>query len=296
MSKGDHGRTLTVLREENLPLEECSGICLQQDVSGMTLIAIGDRAATVVLATLPDGDDDPLPWRTIALDEVEGSRIPAKDPQLEAVCSDGSDRYLLVQESPPRAELMQGGRVLTRIALEIPPGHALADAWSDVDASRGEGVVLLGNGHLLIAKEKDPPSFIEFGPEGEAASGTGVERFVDRDQSWPVAEGDVTYVPLATWMPDHDLEEACEDLSDLEVGPDGRLYVLSDKSATIARLADLGPERRDASADAVWRLDGLDGKPEGLAFTANGRAIVALDTRKAKHNLYLMEPAIASRD
>jgi len=38
---------------------------------------------------------------------------------------------------------------------------------------------------------------------------------------------------------------------------------------------------------AEWRLDDPDGKPEGLAFTAEGLAIVALDTQKARHNLVL---------
>jgi hypothetical protein len=43
----------------------------------------------------------------------------------------------------------------------------------------------------------------------------------------------------------------------------------------------------------VWRLGNLDGKPEGLAFTKEGRAIVGLDTRKARRNLVLLEPAVA---
>ena len=36
-----------------------------------------------------------------------------------------------------------------------------------------------------------------------------------------------------------------------------------------------------------------DGKPEGLAFTAQGREIVGLDTRKPRRNLLLLEPAVA---
>ena len=43
----------------------------------------------------------------------------------------------------------------------------------------------------------------------------------------------------------------------------------------------------------AWRLGDLDGKPEGLAFTAQGRAVVALDTRKPRRNLLLLEPAVA---
>ena len=47
-----------------------------------------------------------------------------------------------------------------------------------------------------------------------------------------------------------------------------------------------------ATKDA-WRLGDLDGKPKGLTFTAQGRAIVGLDTRKPRQNLVLLEPTIA---
>jgi hypothetical protein len=39
----------------------------------------------------------------------------------------------------------------------------------------------------------------------------------------------------------------------------------------------------------------VKGKPEGLAFTSDGRAIVALDTKKARRNLVLLTPPIAAR-
>jgi hypothetical protein len=90
------------------------------------------------------------------------------------------------------------------------------------------------------------------------------------------------------------LAKACDDFSDLEIGPDGRLYLLSDKSAAIARLDELRPGARSAACTAAWRLDDLDGKPEGLAFDPLGRAVVALDKRKARNNLALLEPAIAA--
>jgi hypothetical protein len=43
----------------------------------------------------------------------------------------------------------------------------------------------------------------------------------------------------------------------------------------------------------AWRLGDLDGKPEGLAFTARGCAVVGLDTHKPHRNLVLLEPPIA---
>jgi hypothetical protein len=42
----------------------------------------------------------------------------------------------------------------------------------------------------------------------------------------------------------------------------------------------------------AWRLADLDGKPEGLAFTAQGHAVIGLDTRKPRRNLVLLEPAV----
>jgi hypothetical protein len=95
------------------------------------------------------------------------------------------------------------------------------------------------------------------------------------------------------WLPDKTLAKTCADFSDLEIGPDGYLYLLSDKSSTIARLDDLPGGGGTAALLDAWQLGDLDGKPEGLAFTAQGRAIVGLDTRKARRNLVLLEPPVA---
>ena len=103
-------------------------------------------------------------------------------------------------------------------------------------------------------------------------------------------------MPLAVWNPSVKLAAVCEDFSDLEVGPDRHLYLLSDKSQSIARVGELVVGDPVARADEVWELPMLDGKPEGLALTRNGRAMVALDTKKAKENLVLLEPPIAEGD
>src|SRR5262245_17109035 len=89
------------------------------------------------------------------------------------------------------------------------------------------------------------------------------------------------------------LAKTCADFSDLEIGPDGCLYLLSDKSCTIARLDDLRAGGGTAALLDAWRLGNLDGKPEGLAFTPQGRAVIGLDTRKPRRNLVLLEPAVA---
>jgi hypothetical protein len=263
----------------------------------MAMVAFGDRSSIAAWVELPTDDAGAYVWNTVDLADVQGSQIPRQDPQVEAVCADGAGRILILQESPPRVELLDWAArtVDTRIALDIPAGHPLHDSWIDVEGSQGEGAAFMQNGHLLIAKEKDPAAFIEFGPAGDAPTGFGPDSALEGGARWPVVDGDHVFVPLAVWMPTNELEDACADFSDLEVGPDRRLYLLSDKSQSIARVDVLAVGDERAGADEVWNLPLLDGKPEGLALTRHGRAMVALDTKKAKENLVLLEPPIASR-
>jgi hypothetical protein len=296
LAKGRDNGSLAVMRTEDVPLQEVSGVCLRRESGGdMALVAFGDRTSMAAWVELPSDDQGEYVWKTVDLADVEGSEIPRDDPQVEAVCADGAGRILILQESPPRVELLDWAarRVVTRIALDIPAGHPLHDSWVDAESSQGEGAAFMKGGHLLIAKEKDPAAFIEFGPEGDAPAGFDGDSALEGGARWPIADGDHVFVPLAVWMPSVKLQWACEDFSDLEVGPDRRLYLLSDKSASIVRLGDLVVGDGTARADEVWELPTLDGKPEGLALTRNGRVIVALDTKRAKENLVLLEPPIA---
>jgi len=177
--------------------------------------------------------------------------------------------------------------------LDMPDGHPLARSWTDPKGSHGEGAVFLPGAHLLVAKEKDPTALIEFGPPGDVAAGFARGQVLPAGAEWPIGPGEHRYVALATWLPDPGLAKACADFSDLEIGPDGYLYLLSDKSSTIARLDDLAAGGGAAALRDAWHLGDLNGKPEGLAFTAQGHAIVGLDTRKPRKNLVLLEPSVA---
>jgi hypothetical protein len=157
-------------------------------------------------------------------------------------------------------------------------------------------MVLLPEGHLLVAKEKKPAALIEFGPAGSRSRGLVRGGALADGERWPIKKGHHRFAPLAIWRPDKKLAKTCADFSDLAIGPDGCLYLLSDKSFTIARLDDLPEGGGVAALLDAWRLGDLDGKPEGLAFTAQGQAIVGLDTRKARRNLVLLEPAVAKVD
>jgi hypothetical protein len=156
----------------------------------MSLIAVGDRVAKIAWFDLPHGDEDEIDWHTHDITKLSGSMFPQDDPQIEAVCADGAGRILLLQETPPRAELIdpQALDVVASIDLVVEGRGEIARAWSDPKGSRGEGMVLLPGGHLLIAKEKKPAAFIEFGPahsesRGLVRGGALAEGF--RIRRWP---------------------------------------------------------------------------------------------------------------
>ena len=287
---------LRVHRVVDVPLREVSGICLRRGRGRMALVAIGDRVAMVAWAALQHGHRGSIDWRTIDVARLSGSRLPVDDPQIEAVCADGAGRLLLLQEAPPRAELVDlaARRVAASVELAVEGRDELARSWSNPKGSRGEGAVLLPGGHLLVAKEKNPAALIEFGPPGSRSRGLVRGGALAAGARWPVGTGTYSYVARAVWRPDKALTKACADFSDLEIGPDGRLYLLSDQSAVIARIDDLPAGGGTAALSAAWRLEDLEGKPEGLAFTPTGHAIIALDTRKARNNLVLVKPAIAA--
>jgi len=286
---------LRVHRVVDVPLREVSAICLRRSGNGrMSLIAVGDRVAKIAWFSQPRSNGD-IDWHTKNIAKVSGSMLPKNDPQIEAVCADGLGRVLLLQETPPRVELIdpKAPKVVASIDLAVEGRGEIARTWSDPKGSRGEGMVLLRGGHLLVAKEKKPAAFIEFGPPRSRSRGLARGGALAAGERWPIKKGHHRFVALAVWLPDKTLSKTCTDFSDLEIGPDGFLYLLSDKSSTIARIDNLAAGGGIAGLRDAWQLGDLDGKPEGLTFNAQGRAIVGLDTRKPRRNLVLLEPPIA---
>src|SRR5262249_12402372 len=98
---------LRVRRVVHVPLREVSGICLRRSRnSRMSLIAVGDRAAKIAWFSQPRSDEGQIDWHTRSIAKLSGSKLPKRDPQIEAVCADGGGRILLLQETPARVELI----------------------------------------------------------------------------------------------------------------------------------------------------------------------------------------------
>src|SRR6516164_2036551 len=209
---------LRVRRVVDVPLREVSGICLGRSDNGrMFLIAVGDRAAKIAWFSLSGSEEVRIDWHTKSIAKLSGSELPKHDPQIEAVCADGGGRVLLLQETPARVELidLKALEAVASIDLVVEGRDEIARAWSDPNGSRGEGVVLLPGGHLLVAKEKKPAALIEFGPPDSSSRGLARGGALPDGARWPIRKGRHRFVALAIWRPDKTLARTCADFSDL---------------------------------------------------------------------------------
>lgn len=264
---------LAVRDVADIPLREVSGFALRGD----ELLAVGDREPTIFAAAT-----DPWPprWRTTDLAELA---LPDGGKQFEAIATTGEHTVLVLQEQPARVLHidLRGPALLGTVLLDVPEGHPLREAWLGDRSSRGESLVLTERGHLLVVKEKDPSAILEFGPAGDAPVG-----WRRGSPVVPPEPADTTLTVLATWWPDAALSKMLPDISDATVGPDGRLYLLSDQGSSIARLPDLlDPSGGTVGAAAIWRIAGGPKNAEGLAILADGTPLIGIDTPSPRRNL-----------
>lgn len=276
------GKKLEPTRIEDVPVRELSGLALTRAEGRQELLAVGDRKSVLARAVLTD---QPLEWTAFELERGKGG---PKLEQFEAITTSADGSILVLCESPPVVLVLHPGGELDTVELSADGKGDLGDVLS-ASKSAGEGLLPLDGGHLLMAKEKDPPMLVEFGPRGDEPAGvrgTSVARPGGAPERWSA-----TLHALAAWGIDD-----VDDLSDLSFR-DGALYCLSDQSRRVVRIdLPLDPGSTKARARETWDLrvperDGEpNGKPEGLVVTDDGELIVGLDTRTAHANLCWYQP------
>jgi hypothetical protein len=298
MGTHDPPPELVALATIDLPVREASGAATRLLRGRVRVMVVGDLTAHVAAADVgPDGELGE--WQHLDLAGLPGWPVPARNSQFEAIAADGGRLVALMTEDPPAVFV---GETVTRelraeIALVAPPGSPLHGKWDDA-SSRGEGLVLLRGGRLLVAKEKRPRALVEFGPAGSAARGVSRDDFLGSDESWDAPEGRVEYEALAMWRLKGAAKEALEDVSALAVGADRSLWLLSDKSCALARLSLESPLAPDddeiRELDELWRLPEGTEKPEGIVALDDRRLLVVMDTKEARDNGLIVErPGVA---
>ena len=272
----------------DLPVVEASGVTVRQTERGPVVLVVGDRTAEVGACLLGAGGEL-NEWSTIDLADLPGWPLPFGDSQFEAIAADGGSLVALMCEDPP---LVLVADTVTRelraeIELTAPKGSLLDGQWDDA-SSRGEGLVFLRGGRLLVAQEKRPRALIEFGPVGTEPRGVSSDDLLAPDESWDAPSGHVEFVPLSMWKLKSAAKKALGDVSSIGTDSDGNLWLLSDKSRRVGRLdldVALGPDDDEVrDLDEIWDLPKGAKKPEGIAALGDGRVLVALDTHSTSNN------------
>lgn len=277
-----------VVWSSRLPFSDVSGLGVRRWSGQTTLFAVGDARASLVSFELGEGER-PAAAITHDLSGLFGER----DSQFEAVTADGAGRVFLLVES--RAEIAvldpQLRRKTNTLKIRFPVGHPLAERWSEDENSRGEGMILLANGHVLVAKEKKPPAIVELAPRGEAAEGYRSELALG-ERAFPLPEGgDVELVATKYWTFSASDEDRLGDISELALDADGRIVLASDQGRAIARVGHvLDLAQAKIPVEAFSRLPSSIEKPEGLVLVGD-RVFVATDDHDASRKvLFEVEP------
>jgi hypothetical protein len=254
----------------------------------LTVLVIGDRTAELAVCRV-GADGELTEWSTLDLGALPGWPVLPGDSQFESIASDGGSLVALMREDPPVVLVADTASRELRAEIELtaPEGSLLDGHWND-PSSRGEGMALLRGGRMLIAQEKRPRALIEFGPVGATPRGLSVDDFLGPDESWDAPTGSTQFVPLSMWTLKGKAKKALGDISSIAVGNDRALWLLSDKSACVARMTLdeplLATSDRIERFDEAWALPEGAVKPEGFAALAADRVLVVLDTKTTTGN------------
>jgi hypothetical protein len=286
---------LAVRKVWDLPLAEVSGICERAGGDGRPrqLLAVGDDRHDLLV-----GDLEPGVPRTFAHHDLEpllrraGVRV-GKSSQWEGVDTDETGRVFVLREVPGTVLVFDAGlgELLGVLALTVADDPDEERAWAADENALGEGLLLLRNGHLFVVKEDKPRQLLEFGLPGWPAEGLRRDLLVADRGRFPGPDAPrATFHLLAAWDLGGEALARIGDLSDVTVGPDGRVYLLSDESRCIARLQEtVPPESGTVSVDRVWGLPERLHQPEGLVITGDWEVLVATDHKERRENLFLLD-------
>lgn len=277
------------VEQYSLPVPEISGMCWRypEDPKRRELLVVGDGGHDLgVLRWAERGNS--ARFRSIDLSGL----FPAdgRQSQWESIYSDASGKMFLLREFPALIHVLSEdlSKVARTLELRLSEAHARELRWEEEPNSLGEGFLLLKNGHILLLKEKRPVALVELAPSADATpEGYRPELSLERKGVFPMPPakaGLVTaYRSVKTWRLASDQEARFGDASGIDVGRDGRLYVLSDQSRRVGRLADLSL-RAGATfrAERSWDLPPSFIKPEGMVFDGEGRVVIALDRKRGR--------------
>jgi len=300
-------KALTITEQYNVPIAELSGLAIvrasaQKNEAKINLYGIGDASYEIANLRI-NGASTEASIDVHDVAHILGKRVKDSS-QWEAIAADGKNTLCMLSEA--RGEISCLDRSLQQdrgsLSLDVSSIGYLKSAWEAQPNSRGEGMILMKKGHVLVLKEKQPPMLIEFGPEDDAPMGYGPAAFLQKGDEFVVPRSDSPgrlgqpsrLVALKVWEFSERLRELAKDASEIALGPDGRVYLLSQESSTLIRLEKtLKPDegKIGVSHGAYWHLPAGIDKAEGLVIDDEMHPWVGIDIgQMSKPNLFRLSP------
>lgn len=327
-SPGAPQKTLAIIEEFNVPIAELSGLAIARPIKdgnrsveageeGINIYAVGDGSYEIARFHI-DGSSGAAIIDTQDVADMMRTR-KADTSQWEAIATDGRNTVCMLSENRGEITCLDHRleRHLGSFTLDVSSIGHLDLAWEARPNSRGEGMILMKKGHVLILKEKQPAMLVEFGPEGESPIGYGPSTFLEKGEAFAGlktdAEEPIVYranratfpvqhrlVALKTWEFSGRLRELATDASEITLGPDGSVYLLSQESATLIRLQKiLKPDEDKVSLDrgAYWKLPAGLEKAEGLVIDGDMHPWITIDIKQTgKFNFFRLSPIDAAAE
>jgi hypothetical protein len=279
--------TLAIRERWRLELDELSALTVRAIAEGRELVGVSDSSFVVGVGSLaPAHDAHSMP--DLGAQVAEWTERPDEGSQWEGVAADGAGRVFVLQEHAGRKRAPSHvfvfapalDTLVQTIVLDVADGDSKwRQHWTRDKNARGEALVLLEDGHLLVVKQKDPVRLIEFGPPGDVGRGFGADRLLDPANAFELHQDAATihYEPLASWGMNAEGARILESVNDAATYA-GELYVLSRSSHVIARLEnDVGDVAVRAAAGIPAEIE----HPEGLVVL-EGRLPIVADDRPAE--------------
>lgn len=290
---------LELIQKEVISLKEISGMAKFNHLGETKVALIGDDKARIfwLSADYDQSFKDVLIERFSLCQSEDFDECVRMNKKItknwEALAIDGQNRIFALQEHTQSIVVLSEDLK----SVEHVIHYNFADAFSDPvnKGSRkvrknalGEGLVLLKNGHILVAKENYPVALVEFGPVGDDPLGLNPNTVLAEGEAFTFAfEEDFhqKLVPLHSWtLATHG---KC-DISDLALDNDRQLMALSEDCLTIQRYRSLELNKEAALLD-VFVLPGEVKSPEGLVAVGNEWLVGSDVSSKKEFNLYRLK-------
>lgn len=209
--------------------------------------------------------------------------------QWESIATDAQGNLIVLKEQPANVMVLSKDLKRLKSTIMLDFSKLYSEAAKNKKLKKlffphlGEGIVLLKNGHLLVAKENYPASIVEFGPEGNKSLGISSNSILDANENFKLSAEKMHYIPLKTWRVD--LGNKC-DLSEIAVNKNNELFALSQNCRKISKL---NTTSHTFTADMSWRLPKTILNPEALIILDQHKFIIGSDNNsKSRDDIYIV--------